>query len=459
MATIEKRGKSYRITVSAGYDSFGKQVRKKMTWKPSPNMTPKQIEKEVAKQAVLFEQQVETGQCLDNTITFSAFADKWFKDYAEKQLKPKTVSEYKGLMQRINAAIGFVRLAKLQPHHLIEFYNNLAETGVRRDTKYKSISDIKTLIKETEHTQKSFATACGVSISTIEQCIKGANITQKNMEKIKQLIPDAEFTAIERNNNRLSDKTISEYHRLISAILTTAVQWQVIFSNPCSRVKPPRVERKEAIGLDEIEAAELIQCLQSEPLKYKTAVMLTLYTGMRRGELCGLDWSDVDFKNKLISITKAVTYTPETGLQVGETKTTSSKRIINIPNDMIVLLKEHRREQLNQRFSRGDLWQNTNKVFTNTNGGLLNPDTMSAWFKKFVNRHNLPDIHFHNLRHTAATLLIAGGVDIATVSKRLGHADKTTTLNIYTHAVKSADAAAAELLQNIFSPTPNSNAG
>lgn len=89
-------------------------------------------------------------------------------------------------------------------------------------------------------------------------------------------------------------------------------------------------------------------------------------------------------------------------------------------------------------------------MFTNDYGGLINPDTLSTWFKKFIRRYDLPDIHFHNLRHTVATLLIAGGVDIATVSKRLGHSDKTTTLNIYTHAIKSADKAAAEKLQSIF---------
>ena len=181
--------------------------------------------------------------------------------------------------------------------------------------------------------------------------------------------------------------------------------------------------------------------------------MLTLYTGMRRGEICGLDWSDIDFENNLLSITKSIVYTSSTGLQEGQTKTKSSQRIINIPHDMTALLNEYRREQLKRRFALGDQWTESGKVFTNERGGLLSPDTLSAWFKKFVKRHGLPDIHFHTLRHTAATLLIAGGVDVATVSKRLGHADKTTTLNTYTHAIKSADAAAAEKLAAILSPT------
>lgn len=136
----------------------------------------------------------------------------------------------------------------------------------------------------------------------------------------------------------------------------------------------------------------------------------------------------------------------------GQTKTKSSQRIINIPADMVTMLKEYRHEQIKQRFALGDQWEETGKVFTNEYGGLLNPDTLSTWFKRFVKRNNLPDIHFHTLRHTAATLLIAGGVDVATVSKRLGHADKTTTLNTYTHAIKSADKAAAEKLSEMLSP-------
>ena len=194
----------------------------------------------------------------------------------------------------------------------------------------------------------------------------------------------------------------------------------------------------------------MISCLQAEPLKYRTAIMLTLYTGMRRGELCGLNWSDIDFDNKLVTINKSVLYSAEKGVYEDTTKTKSSNRSINIPSDMIKLLKQYQAEQLQLRLSMGDIWINSGKIFTSENGGLINPDTLSTWFKKFIKRHNLPDIHYHSLRHTAATLLIAGGVDIATVSKRLGHADKSTTLNIYTHAIKSADKEAADKLQDIY---------
>ncbi len=284
----------------------------------------------------------------------------------------------------------------------------------------------------------------------MEACANGHNVARQTANKLNAVIKQKDLFEPVEGKISLADKTISEHHRLISVILQTAVQWQVIPANPCDRVKPPKVERKEAVSLDEKQAAELIACLQSEPLKYRTAVMLTLYTGMRRGEICGLNWSDIDLDNGLVSVNKSVLYSSDMGMYEDTPKTKSSNRIINIPSDMVHLLKQHRVEQLKQRLALDDQWQNSDKVFPAENGSIINPDTLSAWFRKFVRRHNLPDVHLHSLRHTAATLLITGGVDIATVSKRLGHADKTTTLNIYTHAVKSADKAAAEKLQDIF---------
>ena len=125
MATIIKRGDTYKITVSLGNNTTGKQIRKHLTFKPEPNMTEKQIEKEVNRQAVLFEDKCRKGLYLDNNITFAEFTEKWFNDYAEKQLKAKTVRSYRIFSKRTIAAIGHIKLDRLQPHHLVEFYNNL----------------------------------------------------------------------------------------------------------------------------------------------------------------------------------------------------------------------------------------------------------------------------------------------------------------------------------------------
>ena len=146
MATIEKRGETYRITVSAGYDLNGKQMRIKKTWKPEPGMTKRQIEKELDRQAVLFEELVKSGHYVDSSVKFADFARKWLDEYAKDHLRPTTYRNYTDRLTRINAAIGHLRLDRIQPHHLIAFYKNLAEEGIRSDIKYHSVKDLKPLL-------------------------------------------------------------------------------------------------------------------------------------------------------------------------------------------------------------------------------------------------------------------------------------------------------------------------
>lgn len=453
MAHIEKRGKSYRFTAYSGYDVNGKQIRHTKTWTPPPKMTPKQIDKAVQREAVLFDEQVQNGLYLDGNITLKEFSEKWFTEYAEKQLKEKSLTGYMDIMPRILQALGHMKLSKIQPHHLQAFYNNLAESGIRLDTKYKAIAGIKQIVSAAGYTQKTLSEAASVGVSTIRACYEGKNVTKATAEKISAVLGNKALFEPQEAAKRLSDNTIAKYHRLLSSMFTTAVQWQIIFSNPCRRVKPPRVKYKEAPALDEKQVEQLINCLENEPLKYKTAIMLILYTGLRRGELCGLNWTDIDLKNGIIHIQRELLYTPHKGLYEDSTKSKQSNRVVQIPDDMTALLNDYKREQLTKRLELGTQWITTDKVFTSDCGGYIRPDTLTAWFQKFIKRNNLPKgIHLHSLRHTSATLLIAGGVDIATVSKRLGHANKTTTLNIYTHAIQSADARAAEKLQNILNP-------
>ncbi len=137
MATIRKRNNSYEISVSNGYDINGKQIKKYMTWKPAPGMTEKKAEKEAKRQAMLFEEKVMNGTYLDGSIKFADFAEQWFNDYAKTNLRATTLKRYESMMPRINAAMGHMKLEKIQPQHLLSFYKNLAEEGIREDMKYK----------------------------------------------------------------------------------------------------------------------------------------------------------------------------------------------------------------------------------------------------------------------------------------------------------------------------------
>ena len=388
MATVQKRNGSYLIRCSAGYDMSGKQLRKSTTWIPAPNMTPKQEEKALQEAIIRFEIQVKEGKILDGNIRFVDFADKWLSDYAEKHLAPRTILHYKNVLRRINQAIGNIRLDKLQPHHLMKFYDNLGEEGVRS------------------------------------------------------------------GGGKLSPKMIREHHNLISSILHTAVEWQVIFANPTERVKPPKLQRQEQQYLDENGAKRVIELLADADIKYRTAVIMLIYSGLRRGELCGLKWNDIDFENSIITIRRITQYLPHIGIIEKEPKTRSSMRTMNLPLEAFALLKEHRKWQAEQRIKLGDIWQDSDYIFTHWDGKPIHLDTLTNFFSKFAKKHDLPKgTTLHSLRHTNATLLIASGIPIRTVSSRLGHAQTSTTANIYAHAIQSADAKAAEVIGDILNPT------
>lgn len=454
MATIKQRGNSYKITVSCGYDLNGKQIRRHLTWTPEPGMTKRQLQKELDRQAVLFEEKCRNGQVLDGNIKFAEFAEKWFTDYAEKQLRPTTVARYRLLMPRINAAIGHIRLDKLQPHHLMEFYNNLSESGVREDTRYCSAVDFKALLKKRGMTKRALAEQAGVSVYVLDSVTRCANISAASAHKVVsalQLPLDKVFLPAGEKDT-LAVSTVLHHHRLISSMLSTAVKWQLIFSNPCSRVVLPKNKHKEAVYLDEEQAADLLAALDKESMQHQVIVKLLLFTGMRRGELCGLEWKDIDFERAVITVRRSSLYLPGKGVFEDETKNETSERCMKVSADVVTMLKTWRAEQSKQRLRMGDQWQTSDRLFTAWDGAPIRPDVITAWFHKFVTKNGLPPIHIHSLRHTNATLLIAAGTSLTTVAARLGHANSTTTSKIYAHAIKSADQAAAEVLQDILHP-------
>lgn len=457
MANITKRGKSYRIKASCGYDINGKQITKSMTWSPSPGMTERQIEKELKRQAVLFEEKCKSGQYLDSSIKFTDFIDLWWNEYATKHLKAKTLKGYQQYLKRIRPALGHIRLDKLQPVHLMRFYDNLSEEGVREDVKYLPIGNLSNIIKNTGMSKKKFSSVADLSETTIYSICRGNHAAPETANKIADALNKnvSELFKLDDTKKTLSGKMLLHHHRLISSILETAVQWQVILSNPCNRVKAPKVERKESKYLDDVQVMELFEHLEKEPIQYKAAITLFIYSGLRRGEMCGLKWEDVDFDNKVIFVRRNILYLPEKGIYEDTPKTYNSQRVIKVADTALQLLKEHKKDQNETRLKLGDRWRNEGFIFTQWDGGVMHPDSLTYWFKKFIKKYDMPDITIHSLRHTNATLLIANGVNLTTVSNRLGHSSTNTTTRIYAHAIKAADEIAADTLENLLSPQNN----
>lgn len=224
----------------------------------------------------------------------------------------------------------------------------------------------------------------------------------------------------------------------------------MIFDNPCRRVTLPKNKRKEAAFLDEDQALRMLDALSSESIQHQAIVKLLLFTGMRRAELCGLQWSDVDWEHSMLYIRRSSLYLSGKGVFKDETKNETSQRCIKISADLLDILRLHRAEQNKRRLQLGNRWQESERIFTGQFGTPIRPDVITAWVHKFTSRLGMPEIHTHSLRHTNASLLIAAGTNLPTVAKRLGHADTTTTSRIYAHAIKSADEAAADTLQDIL---------
>ena len=206
--------------------------------------------------------------------------------------------------------------------------------------------------------------------------------------------------------------------------------------------------------MDDQEMLRFFECLEQEPLQYKTLMTLYVYSGARRGEVLGIQWSDIDFKNKLLHIQRSILYTPKKGVYVDTPKTKGSNRIIKLADIVFQDLEQLRKQQATQRLLLGDRWHNEDFVFTQWDGKPLHPDGLTSWIHKFVEKYDLPYANIHSLRHTNATLMIANGVNVATVSRRLGHSSTATTTRTYIHAIRSADEAAAEVLQDLFQTTP-----
>lgn len=452
MASIKRRGNSYLFRCYDGYDQNGKQIERTMTWKIPAGMSDKKAEKEAQHEAALFEERVRTGQTAERKIKFADFSDKWFSDYAEVQLRPKTVARYRGLMERINPAIGHIYLDRLRPTHLTAFYKDLSK--VQKVSSYTVNMDLKAFLKAQKVTQTKLAADAQVCTGTIKSILSGNCATAETAKKI------ADALGIDMNKlfkpsgepETLSGQTILHYHRLISVILQTAVEWQYIPANPAERVKPPKASKQEAEFLDDKQAIHLLELMQDQPIYYRTAVAVLLFTGMRRGELLGLQWNDIDFGNQTINIQRSLQYLPDRGVFVDETKNKSSNRVIKVPATAIDSLKSYRTWQRLLFMRIGQSWSEGSQVFVTQNGEPMHPDTLTSWFGSFIKTTDLPQIHIHSLRHTNATLQIANGVSVTTVAGNLGHSNANTTTKVYAHAIQSAAAASAEMMDNLLTP-------
>lgn len=424
MASIEERNGSFRIVVSCGRDIYGKKKRETATFTPDPSLTPKKRQKAVEEFARQFEAQVQNGMAMDGRkITLKEFTDRWLEEYASQKLQAGTVEKYRHELDKILPVLGHRKLAELKPHNLNAFFVSLTKDGTRKDGK-----------------------AGGYS--------KGS---------------------------------ITKTRNVLSSVLRTAAEWEIIDRNPLDKVRLQAEASAEklkfftpeqaATFLDYIEKPYTVrtkghrrtddtgmeytvgdyESTREIPEQIRVLFNLAIYAGLRKGELLALEWSDIDFDNDTVTVSKAVSVVA--GEQITkEPKTKTSRRKVSIPHFLTRRIKALRHERLRYRLSIGDYWQGGEWLFIQENGKQMSYSTPYSAFQDTIARYNadkredqkLPAIPFHGLRHTSATLLIASKQDVRTVSSRLGHAQASTTMNIYAHALQDTDRKAVNALENIL---------
>jgi integrase len=247
-----------------------------------------------------------------------------------------------------------------------------------------------------------------------------------------------------KDGNPLSARTVGHAHRVLHAALARAANVEIISRNVAAVVRPPKVEAAEVQILTGPQIAEVLTRLEGHALQ--TITKVAFGSGARRGELCALRWGDVDFEGATIRIERSLEET-KAGLRVKPPKSKHGRRTVTVPGATVEALRSHRVRQIEQRLvlGQGRLGPD-DLVFTMPDGRTQSPDNLSRDWRRAVLVLGLPTVMFHALRHTHASCLIAGGVDVLTISRRLGHGTPAFTLTVYGHLFAPTDAAAARAI-------------
>ncbi len=435
MASIRKRGNSYQITVSCGRDSQDRKIIRQTTYRPelyTAKGHPKSestIMKEVNTYAADFEKRVYSGQYTDGeNLTFERYSLKYLSEYAEVYQAPTTLESTRRYVKMFVHDFGYMGLSALNPLFLQEYVNTMQSTPKSPD-------------KPDLPSHGTVKRRMAVLSAMLSQAVRWNLIQSNPMDRVQ----------IKSKSSLQQEKTMcfnQQQAETFLHILDTPLYYQ--YGSRTRADKSGKVYQ-----IQEYQSAHKIQS------QLKLFFYFAMFTGCRRGELIALTWGDIDFEKATVSITKS---TCRAGGQVitKATKTKGSVREITVPAAVMTLTRQWRAEQKRYRLSIGSKWCGDDYVFIQWDGSQMGLETPYQAFRRIINNYNmqqereeekLPLIPLHGLRHTAATLLISQGVDIRTVSGRLGHANTSTTLNVYAEYLKELDRTASDKLESLLLAT------
>lgn len=444
MASIVKRGNSYRVTVSNGRRSDGTQILETDTFTPEPGMTKRQIEKALEQFTVDFERDVKAGQNIKGRrMSLKDLAKLFLEDNKpsenpeESSLSITTWAEYKrSLEKRILPKLGHLKIANITPKNLKDYSKEMRQDGARQDGKPGGLSEA-TITKDNATVSTLLSYAVGEGLLQINPLIYAGK--QSKGYKVKR-------------EYKVNALTIQQ---------TQAFLWAL--DNPIVIQYAERT-RKDRSG--KVYTVKPYTQIWQLPLKWRAYFYLALFVGDRRGENISFTWEDIDFNTGEVHINES-TACVDGQLYHKATKTYKSRTPV-IPPVAVNVLKLWKKEQMQICMERGSYWQgyhgkdfDKNYIFTQENGKQMHPDSPYTQFKRIIRlyneyaapdeEHRIPDnLKPHDLRHTTASILIANNMDPRSVAGVLGHANPSTTLNIYSYFFQSKNQEAANIMESVL---------
>ena len=332
----------------------------------------------------------EEGTMVDpSKITVGEFLDRWLENHKKPKIASTTYDGYKNRIEaHLKPALGAIPIQDLQPYHIESYFAQKRLSG------------------------------------------------RKDGEK-----------------GGLSENTLKKHYVLLNSAMKRAIKLKLIKYNPVQAVESPQPEKKEAIAMSRKEFYKLIEVAKEEDPWMFTFILVTLFTGMRRSEVLGLEWSEINFEKGIIEVKKRlVTKIGEGAVHEDKTKTNKSRRAIKISNQIVTLLKKHKKVQLETRLQLRDEYNDKkNFVFAKPDGTKYYPGTINKRLNKLLEKANLSQEYgIHTLRHTFATINLKNGVPAKIIQEMLGHSTIATTLDIYSHIDVEMQKTAVDKLDRVI---------
>jgi integrase len=247
---------------------------------------------------------------------------------------------------------------------------------------------------------------------------------------------------------RLSANTVFRVHQVLHRALVHAVRWQKLARNPADSVQAPREDRPAITMLSAADVSRLLAAADATPIGALTR--MAVMTGMRRGELLGLRWSDIDLDGGVASVQQTAQRIDGAGWVFRQPKTKLSRRAVALSPTTVQLLHKRRRDQAEARLLAGSAWQDRNLVFTSALGTPIEPGTIRRIWRRILAAADVGHVRWHDLRHAHATLMLSVGIHPKIVSERLGHSSIEMTVDTYSHVLPGLQAAAAAQLEALL---------